>query len=265
MTIEQISVWLQTQGVKVLLGLLVFGAGFLAAHWLFKLIGNRIEKLPVDRTLTGFFSNLLRVIIYAVIILTAANVMGIPMTTFLTLLASASVGVSLAMQGALSNFIGGILILIMKPFKAGDFVKIGDTEGSVLKIGVFYTEFNTYDGRHISLPNSNLTNTAIINNSSEKYRWVEIDFSVSYTADLDQVREILLGAAEKSGLASDEPSPPAVIVTECADSAVKCRLRVWTLNKDYWTLKLYLTEEGKKALDRAGISIPYPQMDVHIK
>ena len=168
-------------------------------------------------------------------------------------------------QGALSNFVGGLIILLLKPFKAGDYVRVGETEGTVFKIGAFYTEINTYDGKHVSLPNSNLTNTAIINYSSEKARWVEVDFSVSYEASLDEARKALLETAQRSGKALTEPAPPVMVVTECADSGVKCRLRVWTRSEDYWPMKFYLTEEGKKALDAAGITIPYPQMDVHMK
>ena len=167
---ESIIETLQTQGIKLLGGILVLVVGIFLTRWIMKLVMRNKLFAKIEPTLKGFLTNLLRLVLYIVTVLTAANVMGIPLTSFVTILASAGVAVSLALQGALSNFVGGMIILLLKPFKAGDYVKIGDIEGTVQTIGIFYTELTTPDNRHISLPNDNLTDTAIVNYTREGKR-----------------------------------------------------------------------------------------------
>ena len=254
----------KTQGVKLLAGILVLAVGFFIAHWLLKLIERSERFIKIEATLKGFLVNLFKLILYIVIILTAASVMGIPLTSFLTLLASAGVAISLAMQGALSNFVGGMTILMLKPFKAGEYIKIGETEGTVQRIGVFYTELVTPDLRHVNLPNSNLTSTAIINYTREGTRRLDVEFSVSYSADIDRVRATLQEAVRRTGRILPDPAP-LVKLTRCADSAVVFIVRVWCKAPDYWDVNWDLNENGKRALDEAGIEIPFPQMDVHMK
>ncbi len=265
MTKEDFIKMVETQGMRLLGGIAILVFGLLIARRLTKLIGDSRKLVQMDPTLRSFLFNLLKVVLYAVVCLTAIGVMGIPLTSFVTLFASAGVAVSLAMQGALSNFVGGVTILLLKPLRVGDYVKIGDTEGAIREIGVFYTEIATYDNRHISLPNSNLTNTAIINYSREPNRLAENEFCVSYNADIDRVREVLTGVALGSGMALSEPAPPVAVVSGLGDSAVKVKLRTWCKNADYWPLVFYQNEAGKKALDAAGIPIPFPQVDVHLR
>ena len=168
------------------------------------------------------------------------------------------------MQGALSNFVGGVTILLLKPFKAGDYVKVGETEGTIRNIGVFYTEMIMPDNRHISMPNSNLTNTAIINYTREGTRRLDVNFGVSYSADIDRVRETLLAAARAIPGVFTQPEP-MVKLTACQDSSLNFMIRVWCKSSDYWDVNWALMEDGKRTLDRAGIEIPYPQLDVHMK
>ena len=260
-SISNFRIFLETQGVGLLRGILVLVVGFFLVHWVLKLLSRNDKYVRIEPTLKGFLDNLIRIVMYVVVILTAANVMGIPMTSIVTLVASAGVAISLALQGALSNLVGG-LMLLLKPIAVNEYVKAGDIEGTVKKVGAFYTELATPDNRFISVPNSTLTNTPIINNSRLGTRRLDVVFSVNYKADINQVKRVLMEVVSRSANILPDPEP-AVILTECGESALRFTIRVWT--GDYWGVNFFLLEEGKKALDAAGISIPYPQMDVHLK
>ena len=255
---------IEAQGMKLLGGLLILAIGFFLAHWIMKLLTRRDRFVRIEPTLKGFLQNLVKLLLYVIVILTAASVMGVPLTSFVTILASAGVAISLAMQGALSNFVGGMTILLLKPFKAGDYVKIGDAEGTVQSIGLFFTELTMPDNRHVSLPNSSLTNTAIINYTREGTRRLDVTFGVSYDSDIDRVCETLEQVAARTENILPDPAP-IVKLTACGDSSLSFMMRVWCKSADYWTVNWALLENGKKALDAAGIEIPYPQMDVHMK
>ena len=261
---DNIITMLQAQGIKLLGGIIVLAIGLFLTHWIMKFLTRKDSFTKIEPTLKGFLQNLLKLVLYIITILTAANVMGIPLTSFVTILASAGVAASLAMQGALSNFVGGITILLLKPFKAMDYIKIGDTEGTVQSIGLFYTELTTPDNRHISLPNSSLTNTAIVNFTREGTRRLDVEFGVSYDADMERVKQTLLSAVQETRGIIDSPSP-IIKLTACGDSSLTFMIRVWCKNADYWDVNWDLLENGKRALAREGIEIPYPQMDVHMK
>ena len=261
---DSIKNFLTTAGFDLLRGLLALAVGLFAVHWVMKLFERYEQRMKIEPTLRGFIKNLVRILLYVVVIMTAANTMGIPMTSILTLLGSAGVAVSLAMQGVLGNLIGGFILLLFKPIKVGEYVKIGDNEGTVKVIGAFYTEMTTIDNRHINLPNGTLTNTPIVNFTREGTRRLDLTFSVSYESDMDQVYEVLnqVIAEEKALLA--EPAP-TVNLFRCGDSSLDYTVRVWVNNADYWPVNFRMLDNGKRALDKAGISIPYPQMDVHMK
>lgn len=264
MNIKNIVAMLEEQGIKLLAGLAVLVAGLFAIHWLMKLLDKSRKLKNINATLRTFLHNILRIALYATLLLTVAGIIGIPLTSFVTVLASAGVAISLAMQGALSNFVGGVILLMLKPFKDGEYIKVGSDEGNVVRIGVFYTDLLTPDCRHISIPNSSLTNTSIINYTREGKRRLDAVFSVSYSADIDKVRSVLLGMADLNPAVFKDPAA-VVFVSEHADSAIKCTLRLWCHSSDYLAVNFYMLEEGKRALDAAGIEIPFPQMDVHIK
>ena len=264
MDIATVTDFVLSAGVNLLKGLLILVFGFFFAHWLAKLPDKSKKFAKLDPSLRTFFRNLLKLTLYTVVILTAANVLGVPLTSVLTLFASAGVAISLAMQGALSNLVGGLTLLILKPIKSGEFVKIGDYEGTVLSIGAFYTDLRTFDNRHISLPNNTLTNTAIVNYTREGTRRVDMTYSVSYASDLDTVYAAL--SRMIGNCASVLPDPaPTVVLQKCADSSIDFTVRAWVKAEDYWNVYFYMTDAGKRALDEAGIEIPFPQMDVHIR
>lgn len=254
----------EEQGMKLLGGIIVLSVGFFLVRWIMKLLTRNDHLNKIEPTIKGFLLNLVKVLLYIIVVLTAANVMGIPLTSFVALLGSAGVAVSLAMQGALSNLVGGLTILLLKPFKVDDYVKIGETEGTVQSIGTFFTEFTTPDNRHISLPNSSLTNTAIVNYSREGTRRLDVNFGVSYDADIDHTVNTLREAVSMTKGIFNQPEP-VVKLTECGDSSLVYMVRVWCKAEDYWNVNWDLIENGKRLLDREGIEIPYPQMDVHMK
>ena len=261
---RNIGDFLSTQGINLLRGILVLVVGFFLVHWALKLVSRNEKYIRMDPTLKGFLDNLMRIVLYIVVILTAVNVMGIPMTSVVALVASAGVAISMAVQGALSNLVGGLMLLLLKPIKVDEYIKVGDVEGTVKRIGASYTELATPDNRYITMPNSLLTNTSIINNARLGTRRLDVFFSVSYRADIDHVKQVLTSVMNRCEGILPDPEP-AVKLTECGESALKFVTRVWTKGSDYWNANFFLLEEGKKALDAAGISIPYPQMDVHVK
>ena len=261
---DSIKSFLTTAGFDLLRGLLALAVGLFLVHWVMKLFERYEKKMKIEPTLRGFIKNLIRILLYVIVIMTAANTMGIPMTSIITLLGSAGVAVSLALQGVLGNLIGGFILLLFKPIRVGEYVKIGDNEGTVIVIGAFYTEMATVDNRHVNLPNSTLTNTAIINFSREGTRRLDLTFSVGYESDMDRVYEVLNQVVSEEKAVLADPAP-TVNLLKCSDSSLDFTVRVWVNSADYWPVNFRLLDNGKRALDRAGINIPYPQMDVHMK
>ena len=264
MDFESIVSRLLTAGMSLFRGLLVLAVGLLLVRWLIKLLEKNPRLSRLDPTLLGFLRNLLKLILYVAVILTAANVLGIPLTSFLTLFASAGVAVSLAMQGALGNLVGGLILMLLKTVREGEFVKIGEYEGTVKSVGAFYTDLVTFDNRRISLPNSTLTNTAVVNYSREGTRRVDVTYSVSYASDTDTVYGVLERMISENASVLKDPAP-SVVLQKCADSSVDFTVRAWVKSEDYWSVYYGMTEAGRRALDEAGIEIPFPQMDVHIR
>ena len=256
--------FLTTAGVDLLRGLLVLTVGFFLVHWILKLLNKKDRFVKIEPTLKSFLKNLIRIILYILIIVIAATTMGIPMTSIITLVASAGVAVSLAMQGVLTNLIGGVILLVFKPIRAGEYVRVGDNEGTVLSVGTFYTELNTFDNKHVNLPNGSITNTAIINFSREGTRRLDLTFSVSYDSSLDQVYEVLNRVIKAQSAVLQNPAP-SVNLAAMGNSSLDFSVKVWVKSADYWTVNFALLDQGKRALDEAGISIPYPQMDIHMK
>ena len=261
---EKLIEILSTSGLRLLAGIAELVLGFVAVHYIMKLVEKSKGFAKLEPTLKSFVHNTIRLILSCIVILTAVGIMGVPMTSVVTLLASAGVAISLAMQGVLGNLIGGFILLLFKPIRVGEYVKIGDNEGTVKVIGAFYTEIATVDNRHVNLPNGTLTNTPIVNYTREGTRRLDLTFSVGYESDMDRVYEVLNSVvAEEKALLSDPA--PTVNLLKCADSSLDFTVRVWVRTDDYWPVNFRLVDRCKRALDQAGISIPYPQMDVHMK
>lgn len=264
MDLEKIKSFLTTAGVNLLLGIIILIVGFFLIHWLVKFLRRSKAFAKLDASLQSFFVNAIKLVLAVIVVLSAANVIGVPLTSVLTIFASAGVAISLGMQGALGNLVGGLTLLILKPIKTGEYVKIGEYRGIVKNIGAFYTEIKTLDNSLISLPNSNLTNTAIVNYSREGISRIEASFTVSYNSNIDKVREVLLEMARKCDYVLEDPSP-WVLITKCTETGIIVLVRAWGKAEDWGNVYYYLLEQGKRALDAAGIKVPYQQMDVHLQ
>ncbi len=257
-TFEEIKTYLLQHATDFLFrgifALLIIFVGWKLVKWLLKL----------DSTVRSFLSSTVGIVLKVLLVVSAAIVLGIPESSFLTLLASGGVAVGLALQGSLSNFAGGLMLLIFKPFKEGDYIKTADNEGTVISVNVFYTVIRTFENQHITLPNGGLTNAAIVNYSAEETRRLDLRFGVAYGSDINKVREILSEIAEESRFVLEDPSP-AVILDSQSDSSLDFILRCWTKKEEYWDAKNTLTEEVTKKFFEEGVEIPFPQMDIHMR
>lgn len=261
---EQISDKVTAVGMKLLGAFVVLVAGLLLIRWFRRWLGRSKSFNKVDQSARTFLHSLIQVVLYVLLFLTVAGILGIPLTSFVTILASASVAIGLALQGALTNFVGGIMILLVHPFRVGDYIETTEYSGTVKSITVFYTILSTPDNKQITIPNGSLTNAAIVNYSAEAVRRVDLTFSVGYESDIEQVKEILISTASSHDLALADP-PPMARLSQQGASSLDFVLRVWCQAENYWSLYFDLNEAVKKRFDEEGISIPFPQMDVHMK
>ena len=263
MDFEKLKEFATSAGVNLLLGIIVLIVGFFLIHWFVRFLKNNKRFSKLDLSLQSFLVNAVKLVLSVIVVLSAANVIGIPLTSIITLFASAGVAISLGMQGALGNLVGGLTLYILQPIKVGEFVRIGEHEGMVKNIGAYYTEIRTKDNTIISLPNSNLTNAAVVNYTRGGNRRVEVSFLVSYDSDIDQVFSVLKGITEGNELILKDPVSK-VVFDHCRDSGMEFEVRAWTEAPNYSKVRKYLKLAGKRALDEAGIKMPYPQLDVHI-
>ena len=264
MDYDSLKKFFMTAGINLLFGIIILVAGLFFINWFVKFLKKSKTISKFDPSLQAFLVNTIKLILIVIVILTSANVIGVPLTSVITIFASAGVAISLGMQGALGNLVGGVTLLILKPIKSGEFVKIGEHVGFVKAIGAFYTEIKTKDGTLISLPNSALTNAPIINYTREGMRRVQVDFLVSYDSDIDTVYSVLKEMTAGSELILQSP-PSKVVLDECTSTGMVFEVRAWTEAQNFSKVKKFMILNGKRALDAAGIRIPYQQMDVHIK
>lgn len=251
-------------GLHLLYAVAVIAVGFK----LTKLISRRLQKSKllarIDPSVSSFISTSATLALRVAVLVTASLVLGVPGSAFITLFGSAGVAVGLALQGSLSNLAGGLMLLFFHPFGVGDYIKAGDHEGTVRQISAFYTTIVTVDSKRVILPNGALTNSTLINYSAEPTRMLDLSFSVSYDSDPAQVRRILLEQAAANPMVLPDPAPIAPM-TRHGDSALVFNLRAWVATENYKVTEFALLESVKLAFDREGISIPYAQMDVHMK
>lgn len=251
-------------GLRVVLAALAFLIGVQLIRLIRHVLKKALGRSRVDDSAVSFIDSFVKFGMYFILILTIASGLGVDAASIIALLGSASVAIGLAVQGSLSNFAGGVLLLILKPFAPGDYIKDGSgNEGTVNSIDVFYTHLVTPDHKSIVLPNGTLANGSITNYTKCPTRRLDISVGISYKDDIKRAKEVL------TGLLTDDPAvlkdeEVLVFVDTLGDSSVVLNLRCWTRQSDYWTTKWRLTEETKYTLDGAGISIPYPQMDVHV-
>jgi len=250
-------------GLKIIAAILIFIIG----RWLAKMIKNLIvkvmKKAEVDATLTSFVGHLTYVALLTLVVIAALNQMGVQTTSFVAIIGAAGLAVGLALQGSLSNFAAGVLMILFRPFKVGDYIEAGGTAGTVEEIQIFSTILTTPDNKVIIVPNAKITGDNIVNYSAKDTRRMDLVFGVGYSDDLQKVKDILQNILQNDPRVLKVPEP-MVGVLELADSSVNFAVRPWVKSSDYWPLFFDLKETIKKRFDAEGISIPFPQQDVHL-
>lgn len=253
-------------GVKILLAVIVLIVGIQIIKLLRRIVRKSMQRANADTGVVQFVDSFLKAILYILLFFMIASGFGLNTASIVALLGSAGVAIGLAVQGSLSNFAGGVLILLLKPFKVDDYIIISGNanEGTVMEIQLFYTKLVTVDNHVVIIPNGELTTSNIINMSTLSERRINISVSIAYDADIRTAKEVIQSVLEQDAAVLKDKEH-FVFVDELADSGVNLKVRCWSRNEDYWETKWRLTENVKYALDEAAISIPFPQMDVHLE
>ena len=249
---------------KLLVAILILWVGMKLAKMVRKLIVRALERRNAEPSLKSFLGSLVDVLLKAMIIIMAMDVVGIKATSFIALLGAMGLAIGMALQGALQNFAGGVIILLMKPFKVGDYIECGQFKGYIQEIRIFHTVMRPFNGRTIVIPNSELSNKSLINHTKEENIRLDVVASVAYGSDLEKVKEVLMEVINNEPLIQTEPKAPVVAVSELGNSSVDLSMWMWVKVEDYWTVWLRIRENIYNAFYRNNITIPFPQMDVHI-
>ncbi|MEM8868603.1 MAG: mechanosensitive ion channel domain-containing protein [Verrucomicrobiota bacterium] len=257
--IELITIW----GIKVLAALLILVIGLWIAKKLKAVLTSVLEKKEVDPTLIGFFANLLYGGVVVFVVIAAIGKLGVETTSFAAVIAAAGLAIGLALQGSLSNFASGVLIILFKPFQAGNFIKAGGEAGIVVEVGILTTELKTPDNVKIIMPNAAIMSGAITNVSAHPTRRVDMVVGVGYGDDVNKAKTIIEGIIAADDRILKDPEPQ-VAVSNLGDSSVDFVVRPWVNAADYWAVKFDFTKAVKEKFDAEGISIPFPQRDVHL-
>ena len=250
-------------GINIIYACLILIIGFKISKVIIKLIEKGIGFKKLEKSVQTFIKSFISIVFKIVIFVAALNVLGVPMTSVITILGSLGLALGLAMQGGLSNIAGGITILIFKPFKIGDYIKAEGEEGTVDSITVFHTTLTTVDNKEVILPNGNLANSVIINYTANKKRRLDLNFSVDYNSDINKVKKCLEKIAKSNDLILKDEEI-SIKLLDYADSAIIITMRVWVKTEDYWTVNFDIKEKVKIEFEKEKINFPFPQMDIHI-
>ncbi|MEI3524840.1 MAG: mechanosensitive ion channel domain-containing protein [Eubacteriales bacterium] len=253
-------------GLRLLLTIILFIVGGRLIKVVRKIVRRSMERTGADVGVIQFMDSLIKLILYFLLVLFLADGIGVDTTSVMALVGSAGLTIGLAFQGSLSNFAGGVLILLIKPFKVGDYIiyTSGNLEGKVTKIEMFYTTLFTVDNKKVVIPNGTLSNSSLINVTAEDKRRIDITVGVSYTANLKLAKEVCLNLlAAQPAVLQDQNN--LVVVDDLADSSVNLKICCWVTPDDYWSTRWDLIEKIKLAFDENGIEIPFHQLDVNLK
>lgn len=250
--------------LQVVIALIVYAIGAKLIAFLVKVVKKTMERRNTDLGVIQFLSAVVKYALYFILIMTILGLFGIATTSAVAVLGSCGVAVGLALQGSLSNFAGGVLILLLKPFVVGDYIVQGSNEGTVYEISIFYTKLKTADNKVVVIPNGNLSNSSLVNISHMDKRRVDIVVGIGYEADIRTAKEILSRVAENDPARLKEEEL-VVYVSDLGASSVDIGVRIWVKTEDYWTARWRMLENIKYELDENHISIPYQQIDVQIK
>lgn len=261
--LTQVTDLIVIYGGSLLLAIITLIVGFWVISRIVKALGRIMEKRDIDPSLRPFLRSLSSILLKIMLIFSVAQMVGIAMTSFIAVLAAAGLAVGMALSGTLQNFAGGVMILIFKPFKVGDYIDAQGFSGTVKEIQIFNTILNTPDNKIIIIPNGGLSNSPMTNYSTMPTRRVDFTFGIGYQDDIDKTKSTLNRIISGDNRIMKDPEP-FVAVSELADSSVNFAVRVWVKASDYWGVFFDITEKVKKTFDDEDISIPFPQTDVHL-
>ena len=251
-------------GLKIVAALVIYYLGRWVVRRVMKLMDKVYEKKSVEKSLRSFLSGVVKVLLYVVIVLIIIQVLGINTTSLVAMIASAGLAIGMALSGTLQNFAGGVMILLLRPYRIGDYIDAQGEEGTVTKIGLFSTEIVTVDNRIIYIPNSTISTSVIDNYSTSEMRRVDWTVSVEYGSDPEKVRQVLVDMLKSDSRVAADPAP-VVFLVNLADSSVQFSARAWCKNGDFWGLKFDIQERIYVELPKNGINFPFPQLDVNLK
>ena len=265
---QNIQNWLTNTGIKIVIAIAIMVVSFSLINWICKKISKRVDKKvaenkKIDKTIYKTVSYVVKVALKVLVVIALIGYVGIDTSAITALIASLGVGVGLAINGTLSNFAGGVLILITRPFKDDDYIQACGYEGTVEDIRICHTRLRTTDNKVVYLPNGNLSTSQIVNFSEKDLRRVDLKFSISYSDDFEKAKAVISDVCAKNELILKDPEPSIRVSAQSA-SSIDISTKVWCKNADYWTVNFDMLENVKKAFDQNGITIPFNQLDVHV-
>ncbi len=248
---------------RIIIALVLLWVGFKLVNYLTKMIRKLMQVREMEKSLQDFLGSLIGIILKVLIIMSVMQMIGVAVTSFIALLGAAGLAIGMALQGTLQNFAGGVIILLLKPFKVGDYIEQGSNSGTVKSIQIFNTVLNTPDNKVVIVPNSQLATNSLINYTKSETRRVDISIGISYGESIDKARKVLLNLASAYPVVLQEPDAPVVHVTSLGDSSVNLQLRLWVKTEDYWPLYFSLNQAVYEEFKKQGIEIPFKQLSVH--
>jgi len=260
---ERIQVWLTYYGLEAIKSLATLVVGWIAARILTGVVRRVMHKAKVESTLIGFATNLAFALLMTLVVISAIQQLGVPTTSFVAVVGAAGLAIGFALQSSLANFASGVMVIIFRPFKAGDYVEAGGVSGTVEEVQVFATILKTPDNKRVIVPNASITNGTITNYSANDTRRIDMVFGIGYSDDIKQAKEVLEGILTQDERVLKDPAP-TIAVSELADNSVNIIVRPWVKTSDYWGVLCDVTETVKHRFDAENISIPYPQRDIHL-
>jgi small conductance mechanosensitive channel len=258
---EGLQATIANYGMKLILSLILLIIGLWIIKFIIKVLEKNIRN-RFEKTLSGFLLSITRAALLVLLFISTASTLGIEVASFVAVLGAVGFAVGFALQGSLSNFAGGVLLLIFRPFTAGDVIEVAGYKGKVQEIEILYTILTTFDNKKIYIPNSSISTNSIVNYSAMETRRVDLTFGIGYDDDIHQAKEVLNQVVKEHQLILKEPEP-LIRLAEHGGSSLNFAVKVWVKGEDYWTVYYDLHENVKDAFDQAGIGIPFPQLDIH--
>ena len=261
--VEMVQTLAMSYGLQLIAAILIFVIGKLLAKVLSRALGRAMQRAKTDQMLVKFVVNIAYAALLAFVILAALAQLGIQTTSFIAILGAAGLAIGLALQGSLSNFAAGVMLIIFRPFKVGDFIEAAGTSGVVEEILIFSTKMKSPDNKQLYVPNGSILSGTIVNYSAKEQRRVDMVFGCGYGDDIKQAKALLEKIVADNPLVLEDPAP-TIGVLELGDNSVNFAVRPWVNTPDYWDARFQITQAVKQGFDEAGISIPFPQRDVHL-